>query len=587
MRYLRSIDSSVQQICNAISEVLLIDVEVVDEQFYRVAGTGIYKNQLDRNVKEEKCGYIAEHIMMTGENCIIEHPGTHKLCETCPTKETCLEKAEIALPIRYKDNIVGVIGLICFTDVQKDKLLNNIDINLRFIGRMSDLIVTKINEHILQHEEEIVKMQLINIIDSINQGLIVVDETGKVMYFNSVAESVLKSSRSNVIGKNIASFLKHNRVLAIKNDKVEDLKDKFETITFLNNTVNIICNQIAVKKSDVLKATILIFQELKEVKKLLTTIIDDSPLIDFDSIIGDSQAMTQVKEFAKRISKSDSTVLIQGESGTGKELFARAIHYCSNRRHKAFVAINCSAIPESLLESELFGYEEGSFTGAVKGGKIGKFERAQDGTIFLDEIGDLPIHLQAKILRVLQEKEVQRIGSNEKIKLNVRIIAATNKDLERAVQESSFREDLYFRLNVIPLHLPSLRERKEDIIQLSEQFCNKYAKLMNKNILFFIEEVKEKLVAFDWPGNVRQLENAIEYSVNVTNDDRIKISDLPANIQEVRKDISKYNLNEFEKEIIKKALMEYGATSNGKIAAAKALGIGIASLYRKIAKYSI
>uniref|UniRef100_C6E6B1 Two component, sigma54 specific, transcriptional regulator, Fis family n=1 Tax=Geobacter sp. (strain M21) TaxID=443144 RepID=C6E6B1_GEOSM len=250
---------------------------------------------------------------------------------------------------------------------------------------------------------------------------------------------------------------------------------------------------------------------------------------EFANIIGNSQAMQQLFSRMKRIIKTDSTVLILGESGTGKELVAKAIHFNGNRKDKPFIAVNCSAIPENLLESELFGHVKGAFTGAVKE-KVGKFEAANYGTIFLDEIGTLPMHLQTKLLRVLQEQELERVGSNKQIKLDVRVVSATNVNLEEEVARGNFREDLFYRLNVIPILIPPLRERIEDILPLTKHFLEKNCRSMQRTIMHIDKEALEALEAYPWNGNVRELENIIERIVALTEGDLITLRDLPANI---------------------------------------------------------
>lgn len=247
---------------------------------------------------------------------------------------------------------------------------------------------------------------------------------------------------------------------------------------------------------------------------------------EFSNIVGTSPAMKAVFERMSRIVKTDSTVLITGESGTGKELVARALHYNGVRKNKPFVAVNCSAIPELLLESELFGHVRGAFTGAIRD-KAGKFEAANHGTIFLDEIGTMPLHLQTKLLRVLQEQEVERVGSNKPVKLDVRVLSATNVDLEQQVRQGQFREDLFYRLNVIPLQLPPLRERKQDIMALVSVFLEKCYRLMGRSPMTISRRALEALEQYAWPGNVRELENLVERLVALTEGDVIQIEDLP------------------------------------------------------------
>ncbi len=253
---------------------------------------------------------------------------------------------------------------------------------------------------------------------------------------------------------------------------------------------------------------------------------------EFANIVGNSPAMQTVFNLMKRIVKTDSTVLVMGESGTGKEVVAKAIHFNSHRKEKPFIAVHCGAIPETLLESELFGHMKGSFTGAHKD-KIGKFEAANGGTIFLDEIGTMPLQLQSKLLRVLQEQEIERIGSTRPIKIDIRVISATNQHLEDEVRKGTFREDLYYRLNVIPLLIPPLRERVSDILPLVRHFMVKYCEEMSRPNLTVGKEALEAMERYDWPGNVRELENAVERSVALTEGEQITLADLPSNISKL------------------------------------------------------
>jgi DNA-binding NtrC family response regulator len=319
----------------------------------------------------------------------------------------------------------------------------------------------------------------------------------------------------------------------------------------------------------------------------------------FDEIIGNSGNMLEVFEIMKKVTATDVTVLIQGESGTGKELAARAIHHNSKRSNGPFIKINCAAIPEGLLESELFGHEKGAFTDAVAK-KIGRFEAADQGTIFLDEIGDMSLTTQAKVLRVIQEKEFERVGSTQQIKVDVRIIAATNKDLFRAVREEQFREDLYYRINVVNLKLPALRQKREDIPLLFEHFMHKFNKEFNKQIKHVSLEAMELLMKYSWPGNIRELENVLQRAIVLAEKDQITKKDLPFYIQclddevkvktesvdfsksliETVKDI----VDDVEKQIILKALEK---TNWNRTEAAKILKISRKSLFNKMKKCSL
>lgn len=317
----------------------------------------------------------------------------------------------------------------------------------------------------------------------------------------------------------------------------------------------------------------------------------------FENIIGVSGKMQEVFQKVQKVAATDATILLRGESGTGKELIARALHYQSRRKDHTLVEINCASIPENLLESEIFGHEKGAFTGAYKL-KKGKFEIAHQGTIFLDEIGDLPLGLQAKLLRVLQEKSFTRVGGVENIEIDVRLIAATNSDLEKIMEEKKFREDLYYRLNVIPIFIPPLRERIADIGVLTDHFVRKYSKKNQRKIVGISDAARGLLMDYDWPGNVRELENAIENAVIMCEKDVIEPDDLPGYLQARGKSVSNFpninndhqnltfkeKLESYEREIIRHALIE---TGGNKTHAAKKLGFTIRTLRNKLNKYKI
>jgi len=304
----------------------------------------------------------------------------------------------------------------------------------------------------------------------------------------------------------------------------------------------------------------------------------------FENIIAKSSKMQRIIEVIKVVAKSNATVLITGESGTGKELVARAIHSQSDRRSKPFVAVSCAALPESLLESELFGHEKGSFTGAYAQ-KKGKFEFANGGTLFLDEIGEMSANIQVHLLRVLEEKEFTRVGGNQPIKVDVRVISATNKALRKAIEKQEFREDLYYRLNVVSIELPPLRERKEDIPLLAEHFLHKFAAENRKEVTEFSPEVIESLLAYDWPGNIRELENSIERAIILSRDSSITTADLrQENVSLVGSASIGKNLKEVEKIHILNVLRETGENYSE---AARILGVSRMTLYNKAKEYGL
>lgn len=313
----------------------------------------------------------------------------------------------------------------------------------------------------------------------------------------------------------------------------------------------------------------------------------------FENMISRSEAMEKVKKRALQVSQSNSTVLITGESGTGKDLLARSIHKESPRGDHPFISINCGAIPEMLLESELFGYERGAFTGAEKTGKIGKFKLADGGTIFLDEVGDMPLHLQVKLLTALQNRQIDPVGSTSAVDVDVRVIAATNKNLEELIQKKQFREDLYFRLNVIPIYIPPLRQRSEDIELLVNFALDKFSKIMNKPIVSIEVDAMKALLSYDWPGNVREIENVIEYAINMEEGISIEKSSLPDNVIFSRhigftgEGSLRDRLNAAEGVILENCLKERGTSLKAKRDIAKMLDVSESTLYRKLRKVSL
>lgn len=372
-----------------------------------------------------------------------------------------------------------------------------------------------------------------------------------------------------------AEVFSHIYFACVQNFKMVE-KDMSKYIDFMNFLAAYISNICALNKHE-------ISNEIANQKNDYNTILN--------SIIGSSDAIQDVKHKIKRFSSVKLPILITGETGTGKEVVARALHNYSKIDYP-FVSINCNAIPENLLESELFGYTRGAFTGASIHGRKGKFVLANNGTIFLDEIGDLPLQLQGKLLRVLEENVIEPIGSNQQIKVNIRVISATNKNLEDLVESGSFRQDLYFRLNILSIKLPSLKERKEDIPLLLDFFQNQYS----KNIIKFDDTLMYFLLNYEWPGNVRELKNVTEY-ILALHDNTLKSPDLSAlpDYLSSKNDIIKVTyskehnsfIHNVEKDMIKNLLTKYGSTTQSKQRIAKQLNVHLSTLYRKIQKYDL
>ena len=586
MSNLEYIKEEIQNIAEAIVAVLGIDVTIVNQDLIRIAGTGIYIEKIGEKVH----GYSAFNKSLTEQiEIIIDDPNSNDICKECYNKSDCKEFSEVCCPIVCDEETYGVIGLIAFTKEQADIIKNNKDGLMNFLGKMADLISNKIKAQIKTYELKLEKKKLETLVDSIDKAIVSIDVNGKIDKYNSKFKQIfnLKENINDVNIFEVLNFVSDSLIDNFKKDKSFSFHYKVDGCD-LKGVYNI--SKITLNNE--LKGYVIDFIDKKDAIKNYNKMNKDYR-ITVDNIIGNSKAINNTKKEALMASKSTSTVLIIGESGTGKELFARSIHNHSGRCDNPFVAVNCAAIPDNLLESELFGYEEGAFTGAKKGGKLGKFELADKGTIFLDEIGDMSLHLQAKLLRVLQEKELNKIGSKSNKLIDVRIVAATNKDLEKMVSKGTFREDLYYRLNVIPINLPSLRERKEDIPLLIDFMVKEYSGKLDKNVIDIDKNIVDIMVDYNWPGNIRELQNIIEYSVNMSSSSIITLDVIPNRVKNIEseeviiKENSIRTLEELEKREIIKALDKYKCYKKDKDLVAKALGISRATLYRKLEKYNI
>lgn len=444
--------------------------------------------------------------------------------------------------------------------------------------------------------------ELIPIFDSISDAIFIDDDSGKALWINKACEDLFKIQRSEILGKNITSLEKEGIFTPSVARLVMEQK----------KAVNLIHQNKDGKR--ILSTGIPLLDEAGNITKIITTSRDVTELISlqnkledarltldelkargkiqYDKIIANSPSMYQVIQFTERLADVDSTVLITGESGVGKGVIARLIHDSGKRKDHPFVKINCGAIPENLIESELFGYESGAFTGSRTQGKTGLFEEAEGGTVFLDEISELPLNMQVKLLQVIQEREIKKVGGVKTIPVNVRIISATNKDLEHMVQSGQFREDLFYRLNVVPVNIPPLRERPEDVIPMIRYFLNKNNKKMQEH-KSIDSNAMAILIRYSWPGNVRELENIIERVVITTREETILPENLPSFLMKSAKPVHDFSvltdenlkeaLEQAEKKILASAFAKYRSTR--KIAVA--LGVSQPTIVRRLQKYQI
>lgn len=426
------------------------------------------------------------------------------------------------------------------------------------------------------------------ILDASHDGIIAVDKNAVITLVNRNAMEIL-GLPEGIVGEKITTYIPNSDMLRVLASGKRELGD---IATILNR--QIIINRVPIILDNEIVGAVSTFKEITDIQKMEMRIrkeLMESGLeakYRLEQIVGESSAIREVKQLAAQFARADATVLILGESGTGKELFAQGIHLASARSGGPFVAVNCAALPGNLLESELFGYAEGAFTGAKKGGKLGLFELAHGGTLFLDEIGEMSLPIQTMLLRVLQEKKVRRIGGERLIPVDVRIVAATNRDLEELIRENRFRADLYYRINVLTLEIPPLRSRLEDIPALTRTIADEVSERMNKRITAIDASVFRIFQQYDWPGNVRELRNVVERVVLLTEKERLDITDLTFFIRKLKQrrhsEAKESSWAESERLLILAALQ---AANGNKSEAAKRLGMDRTTLWRKLRKLQL
>ena len=580
---LMQIQPTIQRFARMLASVLQLEVEIVDENLCRVAGTGAYGKFLGRQLSGNS--RLLRHVLETKTEKVVTQSRFDPLCEGCDSKENCREKAFLGTPVILQDRCVGVISLIAVTHEQQEHISDNLREFSDYVRHISTIFVSKLLED--QGPGDNISKIFATMIDNMDQGVLVVDDENRVQFVNQTALKTLGVVQNNIIGKPVRfrpltfeSNFTHGHM-----QHIVSWDDKSELI--IGQLHNIQGRQLF----------LMAFHQSHTSFSVANA--PDEPHIE--QLVGECRVMRQLKRLISRIAPSPSSVMVVGESGTGKEVVARAIHKLSGRRNKPFIAINCAAIPEQLLESELFGYVKGAFTGASANGKTGLIQAASTGTLFLDEIGDMPLMLQAKLLRAIEAREILPIGASSPIQVDIRIISATNQNLAQFISEGKFREDLFYRLNVIPITLPPLRERQEDIELLVHYFLHLHTRRLGSVYPGIAPDVVEILRKHRWPGNLRELSNLMEYLVNVVPSGEVIDSTLlPPNLLNngttEQSDVTEVSeahlalddaggtaLEEMEKQMIREALSRH----NSKKQVADELGIGIATLYRKIKKYEL
>lgn len=581
-----------QNVSEITADLFDLVVTIVDRDFYRVSGTHHYKDSVGKLVKNH---HVFRYVMEKNKSVVIDEPGKDIACIDCLSGGKCGKTAAIYTPLKVEDTIVGGLALIAFNLEQKKRIFEDKRF-IHFFEQLSELISSKLTAEQTSSRLEDSLNKNVAILNAVHDGVIAINSNGIIEQINHSASAFFGITPEQYLGKYINRLLSDSVINEIINSNVPCIDKEIE-IKVNNKKTSVYLTSQPVNGKAFSCGAVLSFKNAQEITSLARNLsISGTQPITFGDIIGQAATIESVKELARKVAIGDSSVLISGESGTGKEVFARAIHNESLRSNEPFIAVNCAAIPEPLLESELFGYVEGAFTGARRGGKLGKCELAIGGTLFLDEVGDIPLFLQSKFLRMLQERTIERVGGTKTIPVDIRIIAATNRNLELMIEKQEFRKDLYYRLNVIPLFLPSLRDRHEDIYDLSMHFLNKYSMRLNKNITEISPEAISILENYSWPGNIRELENSIEYAINVEATDTITPKALPAEILSHSSSIESFpqnidsskNINDKFKSVeiseLINALNKYGWDTNGKQAAADYLAISLATLYRRLKK---
>lgn len=568
MHGILELNAELSTVVEIIHDFFELDVAIFDIDNKLITSTKNYINIKGKNVHSASI----QEVIQKG-TVVVTKPGTMRSCDGCRFKNNCPSTIEILSCINVNASTVGVISLASFSKETHKSICTSIDTYIKLINKFSNLISMLVSNS--ASEYLIQKTSFINTLaNTSNNGVILIDKKGDILNINQKALNFFSScnfyihSAFQILPAKMMTQCLSGTAINDYIGKIQDEKVKINCTPVINN-------------NNVLGAIIKISN--KNVKDIEDAVqINTSEAVD--NIIGNTPEINLLKDIIRKICDSPSTVLITGETGTGKGLIANTIHMQSSRRNKPFVYINCAAIPSALFESELFGYESGAFTGAKKSGKLGKFELAKDGTIFLDEIGELSIEMQTKLLGVLQDFTFERVGGITPISMNARVIAATDINIKELIDKKKFRKELFYRLNVIPIKSTPLRERKEDIPLLVSNFISLYNVRLKKKISRVDLQTEEILKNHYWEGNIRELMNTIEYTMNICETDIITKDFLPKNILNSSDICNKAEniLKDNELKIINELLNKYGNDVKGKTKVAEELGITLRTLYRKI-----
>lgn len=564
---LESAKAIITRLANGISDALRVEVAVFNNDATLFFSTPTYLKKKGNAVHAPS---ISE-VLGCG-NVVVNKPGSMPSCKGCRFIDNCPSTVEILSRIRVADSSVGVVSITSFSKEGHDRICKHTEFYQEAVAELAaligDIVFSKCDTSPAFAQDNC----LIELLEISNHPLLICDANGSIKHCNSSADRVLSFCE--------LSFASLRYIFS------EDVTEKLLKGTAFIKKEILLSNL----KANLTSKPIYLEDKLTHIIIKLTDVVALPQTREgyMKKIIGTDPQTKKIHFYVEKLANSPSPVLITGETGTGKELLARTIHEQSKRSKGPFIAINCSSIPEALFESELFGYEEGSFTGAKKGGKPGKFELANGGTLFLDELGDLPVSMQPKLLRVLQEYVVERVGSTEKIPLDIRIIAATNKNLADMMLQEKFRSDLFYRISVINIELPPLRERHCDIMPIAYDYLNRIKEKIDTPATGFDAEVEQLFLSHRWSGNIRELQNVVEYAANLCEKEIITKDDLPRLFfsveQQTKQKTIKKTFGENEQQQLVLLLNEYGYTLEGKNKIAQKLGISLRTLYRKLEK---
>lgn len=591
---LSAIRTDAQAIAEAISAIIELDTVIVDECLIVIAGTGRFKERVGAMEEDGDlhAGYLYGRVITEGKAEVVEDAQNDLRYDPSVAAGTATELAEICCPIIGHGKTLGVIGLVAVTEDQRQYILSRKNQFVEFVLRMAQLLAGNAIEAEAHHNSIIVTNQLRTIIESIDNAMLSVDKHGTILHCNQVGADLIRRSKRSIVGRNISRIWPGTPILdVLKSGSGYHWHE--ESYQSANHNMDFMVTVNPVVSGNDVVGAVASFRDGADVRQKAYDMIVTVPRIGVDAIWGESLPIRKLRKTILQVARSNTNVLITGETGTGKGLVASAIHHSGPRLAGPFIPVNCGAIPDNLIESELFGYREGAFSGAKKGGKPGKFELAHNGTLFLDEIGDMPLRLQPKLLHILQTKLVERLGGVKPISVNTRVLSSTNRNLERMIAEKEFRSDLFFRLNVIPIHIPPLRVRSDDMLLLLDKFLEKFCLNEGKVINGVSDNVKDLFISYNWPGNVRELENTVEYMASMTSKDVITMDSVPARIKRQRQDKIPHDmsldalLQRYEKNLLQEKLDEIG-NMPGKIdKLADLLLVSRATLYRKLKNLGI